>query len=174
MVVRRDKLLFPSWPRIEYNTESGSQPRLRFRKSDSPSNEDNMGSYNDGVAAASGVGSGVLDAGVIMQKYAHEAQKRVLYRPEGLAHYADLRATEVERLHALAEDPWADHDALNAREPPLKDGDKATVVILGGGFGALLAAVRLIQHGFDADDIRFVDSAGGFGGTWYWNRYPGK
>lgn len=131
-----------------------------------------MGAHDDGVATASG--NDVPDAGAIMQKYAHEAQKRVQYRPEGLAHYADLRRTESGRFHALAEDPWADHDALNARESPLKDGDKAKVVVLGGGFGALLAAVRLIQNGFDANDIRFVDSAGGFGGTWYWNRYPGK
>ncbi|KAK2602122.1 hypothetical protein N8I77_008681 [Diaporthe amygdali] len=127
-----------------------------------------MGSHEDGGMAASGV-----DAGAVMQKYTEEAQKRVMYRPQGMAHYADLRTIESGRFHALAEDPWADHDTLNAREPPLKDGDKAKVVILGGGFGALLAAVRLIKQGFDANDIRFVDSAGGFGGTWYWNRYPG-
>lgn len=47
------------------------------------------------------------------------------------------------------------------------------MVILGGGFGALITAVRLIQAGLEAKDIRFVESAGGFGGTWYWNRYPG-
>lgn len=133
-----------------------------------------MSPHENGASAASDAGNGVLDAGALMQKYAEEAQKRVVHRPKGLAHYADLRAIESGRFHALVEDPWADHDALNAREPPLKDGDKAKVLILGGGFGALLAAVRLIQQGFDADEIRFVDSAGGFGGTWYWNRYPGK
>jgi cation diffusion facilitator CzcD-associated flavoprotein CzcO len=31
----------------------------------------------------------------------------------------------------------------------------------------------MIQAGINADDIRIVDSAGGFGGTWYWNRYLG-
>lgn len=133
-----------------------------------------MGSRDNGVTTASDMGNGAPDAGAILQKYAEEAQKRVQYRPLGMGHYADLRAIESGRFHALAEDPWADHDALNAREPPLKDGNKAKVVVLGGGFGALLAAVRLIQQGFDADDIRFVDSAGGFGGTWYWNRYPGE
>ena len=133
-----------------------------------------MGSRDNGVTAAGDVANGVPDAGAIMQKYTEEAQKRVIHRPLGMGHYADLRTIESGRFHVLAEDPWADHDALNARDPPLKDGDKAKVVILGGGFGALLAAVRLIQQGFDADEIRFVDSAGGFGGTWYWNRYPGK
>lgn len=127
-----------------------------------------MASHENGVTPASEVGNGMPDAGAIMQKYADEAQKRVLHRPLGVAHYADLRAIESGRFHDLEKDPWADHDALNAREPPIKDGDKAKVVILGGGgFGALLAAVRLIQNGFDADNIRFVDSAGGFGGTWY-------
>ncbi|KAG6357067.1 hypothetical protein INS49_014944 [Diaporthe citri] len=125
-----------------------------------------MSPHDNGVTAASDVSNGTPDAGAIMQNAFSTG-------PKGLAHYADLRAIESGRFHALAEDPWADHDALNAREPPLKDGDKAKVVILGGGFGALLAAVRLIQQGFDADEIRFVDSAGGFGGTWYWNRYPG-
>ncbi|KAL1850987.1 hypothetical protein Daus18300_012721 [Diaporthe australafricana] len=132
-----------------------------------------MSPHDNGGMAAGGVGDAPPDAGAIMQKYSEEAQKRVLHRPQGIAHYADLRAIKSGRFHTLAEDPWADHDALNAREPPLKDGDKVKVLVLGGGFGALLSAVRLIQQGFVADDIRFVDSAGGFGGTWYWNRYPG-
>ena len=37
----------------------------------------------------------------------------------------------------------------------------------------ILYAVRLIQAGMSKDDIVIVDPAGGFGGTWYWNRYPG-
>jgi len=32
---------------------------------------------------------------------------------------------------------------------------------------------NLIKAGFSANDIVIVDPAGGFGGTWYWNRYPG-
>ncbi|KAI1454271.1 FAD/NAD(P)-binding domain-containing protein [Annulohypoxylon moriforme] len=39
--------------------------------------------------------------------------------------------------------------------------------------GGLLSAVRLIQAGFTANQIRIIDTAGGIGGTWYWNRYPG-
>ncbi|KAI3399307.1 hypothetical protein diail_7262 [Diaporthe ilicicola] len=132
-----------------------------------------MSPHDNAGTAVNGMGAVQPDTDAIMQKYSEEAQKRVLHRPQGIAHYADLRTIKSGRFHALAEDPWADHDALNARDPPLKDGDKVKVVVLGGGFGALLAAVRLIQQGFDADDIRFVDSAGGFGGTWYWNRYPG-
>jgi cation diffusion facilitator CzcD-associated flavoprotein CzcO len=45
------------------------------------------------------------------------------------------------------------------------------VVIVGGGFGGLLAAARLHESG--VEDIRIIEKGGNFGGTWYWNRYPG-
>jgi cyclohexanone monooxygenase len=45
------------------------------------------------------------------------------------------------------------------------------VVVIGGGFGGLLAAARLREAGID--DVRIVEKGGDFGGTWYWNRYPG-
>jgi cation diffusion facilitator CzcD-associated flavoprotein CzcO len=44
-------------------------------------------------------------------------------------------------------------------------------VVVGGGFGGLLAAARLRQAGLDR--VRVIEKAGDFGGTWYWNRYPG-
>jgi cation diffusion facilitator CzcD-associated flavoprotein CzcO len=34
-----------------------------------------------------------------------------------------------------------------------------------------LAGARLRQAG--VEDIRIIDPAADFGGTWYWNRYPG-
>ena len=34
-----------------------------------------------------------------------------------------------------------------------------------------MAAYRLKQAGITT--FRNLDSAGGFGGVWYWNRYPG-
>ncbi|HEX7855110.1 MAG TPA: NAD(P)/FAD-dependent oxidoreductase [Sphingobium sp.] len=45
------------------------------------------------------------------------------------------------------------------------------VLVIGGGFGGLLAAGNLKKIGID--DIRILDKAGDFGGVWYWNRYPG-
>jgi cyclohexanone monooxygenase len=42
---------------------------------------------------------------------------------------------------------------------------------VGGGFGGLLAAARLREAG--VKDIRIIEKGGDFGGTWYWNRYPG-
>ena len=49
--------------------------------------------------------------------------------------------------------------------------DEVDVVIIGGGFGGLLAGARLREAGID--DIRIIEKGGDFGGTWYWNRYPG-
>lgn len=43
---------------------------------------------------------------------------------------------------------------------------------LGAGFDGLLYAVRMVQAGIRPENIRIVDTAGGFGGTWYYNRYP--
>ena len=48
---------------------------------------------------------------------------------------------------------------------------KLDVIIIGGGFGGLLAGARLRQAGVQS--IRVIEKAGDFGGTWYWNRYPG-
>ena len=43
-------------------------------------------------------------------------------------------------------------------------------VIVGAGFGGLYMLHRLRGMGLSA---RIVEAAGGLGGTWYWNRYPG-
>ena len=44
-------------------------------------------------------------------------------------------------------------------------------MILGGGFAGMLTAVNLLRRGIT--DFRIVEKGGDFGGTWYWNRYPG-
>ena len=49
--------------------------------------------------------------------------------------------------------------------------DEVDVVIVGGGIAGVLAGARLRQAGVER--IRIIDLAGGIGGTWYWNRYPG-
>ena len=48
---------------------------------------------------------------------------------------------------------------------------KIEFAIIGGGFGGLLMGARLREAGFNS--LRVVEKAGDFGGTWYWNRYPG-
>ena len=103
----------------------------------------------------------------IEQKYVEERNKRL--RENGSKQYIDL--TKSEKFKGYQQDPWVDPNV-----PPvatLQDGDKCGVLILGAGFTGILSAVRLIDARIGVDDIRIVDSAGGFGGTWYWNRYPG-
>ncbi len=53
--------------------------------------------------------------------------------------------------------------------PPLVD--DVTVAVIGGGFAGLITGARLRQAGID--DFRIIEKGGDFGGTWYWNRYPG-
>ncbi len=56
-----------------------------------------------------------------------------------------------------------------SRAHPLTD--EVEVVVIGGGFGGLLAGARLREAG--VQDLRIIEKGGDFGGTWYWNRYPG-
>src|SRR5271167_3390662 len=44
------------------------------------------------------------------------------------------------------------------------------VVVIGAGFAGLGVAYQLREIGLT---VRGFETAGGVGGTWYWNRYPG-
>ncbi|PSN65698.1 FAD/NAD(P)-binding domain-containing protein [Corynespora cassiicola Philippines] len=113
-------------------------------------------------------GNTIVDP-LIRLKYDEERQKR--FRKDGERQFIDL--DNADQFSYLAEDPWVDHASLNSKEPSVQDGGSYEYLILGAGYGALLYAARLIDSGVLAKDIRMVDTAGGFGGTWYWNRYPG-
>lgn len=96
---------------------------------------------------------------VLREKYRRERDRRL--RPNqgrAVAAAADLGHRE--------DDLWADPDFV--RDPLCKDMD---VLVVGGGFGGLLAAARLREA--KIDEFYIVEKAGDFGGTWYWNRYPG-
>ncbi|MBM7443214.1 NAD(P)/FAD-dependent oxidoreductase [Streptomyces sp. HB132] len=93
-------------------------------------------------------------------KYRAERDRRI--RPDGSAQY---RRTAGEFGYYDA-DPHADPHFTRAA---LRD--EVDAVIVGGGFGGLLAAARLRQAGVRS--IRVIEKGGDFGGTWYWNRYPG-
>ena len=45
------------------------------------------------------------------------------------------------------------------------------MAVIGGGFAGLLTGAKLKQAGMDK--VRIIEKGGDFGGTWYWNRYPG-
>ena len=96
----------------------------------------------------------------LKSKYLTERDKRI--RPDGNDQYVEVTA---EFSH-YQDDPYVEPGFT--REPLL---DEVEVAVIGGGFGGLLAAARLREAGFR--DIRVIEKAGDFGGTWYWNRYPG-
>ena len=100
-----------------------------------------------------------FDPDALRRKYQEERDKRL--RVEGNEQYIEVAGSFARYL----EDPYVeplDRDALT---------DESDVVIIGGGFGGLLAGARLREAGID--DIRIIEKGGDFGGTWYWNRYPG-
>ncbi|UQS23910.1 NAD(P)/FAD-dependent oxidoreductase [Amycolatopsis thermalba] len=101
-----------------------------------------------------------FDPAALRAKYRAERDRRI--RPDGAAQY---RSTEGA-FGYYADDPYADPGFT--REPLH---DTVEAVVIGGGFGGLLAGARLREAGVES--IRVVEKAGDFGGTWYWNRYPG-
>jgi cyclohexanone monooxygenase len=100
-----------------------------------------------------------LDKDAIKAKYAEERAKRL--RPEGNAQYVRVEGT----LDALGADPYTPIEQ--------RDGvrDHVTFAFIGAGLSGLVVGARLKEAGIE--DFRLVEKAGGVGGTWYWNRYPG-
>lgn len=101
-----------------------------------------------------------FDPDALRKKYEFERDKRI--RNDGNAQYVGI---EGDFAHYI-DDPYLESEI---KRDPLAD--EVEVVIIGGGFGGLLAGARLRQDG--VKDIRIIEKAGDFGGTWYWNRYPG-
>ncbi len=101
-----------------------------------------------------------FDPKALKTKYLAERDKRL--RPEGSDQYVEVTA---EFSHYV-DDPYVAPGFT--REPRF---DEIELAIIGGGFGGLLMAARMKEAGFD--DVCMIEKAGDFGGTWYWNRYPG-
>lgn len=100
----------------------------------------------------------------LQKKYQIECLKRL--RPDGINQYTDLPAQTNRKGQTINKTPIQD--------PNLLQQNHHRVLIIGAGYGGLLFAVRFLQTStFTAKDILIVDEAGGFGGTWYWNNYPG-
>ena len=99
-----------------------------------------------------------FDPQELRQKYRFERDKRL--RAEGNEQY-----TDISDFAEYLEDPYMDSVT---REPLF---DEVEVAVIGDGFGGLLAGARLREAGIE--DIRMIEKGGDFGGTWYWNRYPG-
>lgn len=100
-----------------------------------------------------------LDKSALRDRYREERDKRL--RPEGSEQYINIASHFPEYL----EDPYV---AVEPREPKT---DHVTFAFIGGGFAGLVTGARLAEQGIT--DVRVIDKGGDFGGTWYWNRYPG-
>jgi len=61
--------------------------------------------------------------------------------------------------------PGQVEDSTGTSEP-----ERFDAIIIGAGVGGLYAIYRLRKLGLK---VRGFEAAGGVGGTWYWNRYPG-
>jgi cation diffusion facilitator CzcD-associated flavoprotein CzcO len=101
----------------------------------------------------------VVDTEALRRKYADERAKRL--RPEGNDQYRQFTGQFADML----EDPYTER----IEREPLRD--HVTFAFIGGGFAGLVTGARLKEAGIA--DVRIVEKGGDFGGTWYWNRYPG-
>jgi cation diffusion facilitator CzcD-associated flavoprotein CzcO len=111
---------------------------------------------------------GGLDQSQVDKRYVEERAKRL--RPEGNDQYVDISLSA--KFQKFGEDPWVDVASIADIKTQFLH-SRTQVLILGGGFSGLLYAVRMVEAGIRPEDLRIVESGGGFGGTWYYNRYPG-
>jgi cyclohexanone monooxygenase len=116
-----------------------------------------MGQTQGGGGAAEAMG---IDVEALKERYRLERDRRL--RADGNAQYVETAGDFARYL----DDPYADPGFTRA---PVAE--TVEVLIVGGGFGGLISAARLALAG--VEDFRIIERAGDFGGTWYWNRYPG-
>ena len=102
-----------------------------------------------------------IDVAALRARYRAERDKRL--RSDADGQYQEL-AGDFARY--AEDDPYV---APGFTRAPLHD--RVEVAVIGGGFSGMLAAARLKEKG--VSDLRIIEAGGDFGGTWYWNRYPG-
>ena len=95
----------------------------------------------------------------VRARYQQEREKRL--RQDGMGQFQELKGD------------FAEYDKDPFTEPEDRDAvvEEVDVVVVGAGFAGMLVAKHLIDLGIRS--FRMIDKAGDFGGTWYWNRYPG-
>ena len=108
---------------------------------------------DSGTASAPGGGKELLE------RYRAERERR-------------LSRAAVRLHHDSGDDfPYLLADPYTVRAERAPVADEVDVLVVGGGFGGLLAAARLTEAGVGR--VRIVEAGGDVGGAWYWNRHPG-
>jgi cyclohexanone monooxygenase len=101
-----------------------------------------------------------LDLNEIRAKYRREREKRL--RSEGTDQFNFAEG----KYSGFDDDPWA--GPPQPRDPRREEID---LLIIGAGLGGLITSITALDAGIE--DFRILDVTADFGGTWYWNRYPG-
>jgi cyclohexanone monooxygenase len=101
-----------------------------------------------------------IDVEALKEKYREERDRRLVSAGTNQYYSAEGKFAHFN------EDPHA--GSMRERDRIVKDVD---VVIIGTGFGGMEMAATLSKSGLE--DFLMIDRASDFGGTWYWNRYPG-
>ena len=101
-----------------------------------------------------------IDIPALHAKYLQERDRRI--KKEHNEQYIE---TSGKWADIYENDPYT---PVKPREPITGETD---VVILGAGYCGMMVAAQLKKAGIN--DFYNVDHGGDFGGTWYWNRYPG-
>ena len=101
-----------------------------------------------------------FDPDSLRKKYRAERDKRL--RADGNEQYQEVTGD----FSHYVDDPYVEPGYSRA---PLAD--EVDCIVVGGGFGGLLTGARLTEAGVKR--VRIIEKGGDFGGTWYWNRYPG-
>lgn len=104
------------------------------------------------------VAVGFEDPVELKKKYLAERDKRA--RADGGDQYFIIGepGTKGEKYAYWLTDPWTPR----VERAPVKE--EVQVLLLGAGFSGIMSAAMLKEHG--VTDLRIVDAAGGFGGTW--------
>jgi len=102
-----------------------------------------------------------IDIPALKARYRKEREKRL--RKDGQDQFADAGDTLAHET--------IEHDPFMPVVPRDAISEELDVAILGAGFSGLTAGFHLREMG--VTDFRHIDHGGNFGGTWYWNRYPG-
>ncbi|MBM4269310.1 MAG: NAD(P)/FAD-dependent oxidoreductase [Deltaproteobacteria bacterium] len=101
-----------------------------------------------------------FDPDALRARYRAERDKRI--RADGNEQYVEVKGDFARFVDDPYVAPGFTREAID---------EELDVVVIGGGFGGLLMGARLREAG--VGDFRIIEKGGDFGGTWYWNRYPG-